>query len=285
MDSSFLEPETMHIFLPVYNRRKITRRFIQCLKKQTYRNNHLILIDDGSTDGTEEMVCSEIGNVTVIKGWGDWWWAGSLQQGYLWLQRNSVSPEDMVLIINDDTEFEEDFLEKGRRFLESHSNTMLMAQVYSRESGDLVNTGVHVDWRSFRFDPLPKAEKINCLSTRGLFSRIRDFSRVGGFYPKLLPHYFSDYEFTIRAQRKGIKLATDPSVRLWMDENASGYHSLNGLSVKSYLQRLLSEKTPSNPIRLSFFVVLSCPWCYMPLNLLRVWVGVVGGIFKRMLNK
>jgi GT2 family glycosyltransferase len=102
--------ETIYILLPVHDRCEITRRFIVCLKAQTYLNYHLILIDDGSTDGTAEMVGEMIPLLTILRGKGDWWWAGSLQRGYEWLKSNSeVSSQDCVLIINDDTEFESDF--------------------------------------------------------------------------------------------------------------------------------------------------------------------------------
>ena len=47
---------SLYILLPVHNRCDITREFIDCLKAQTFQDYHLVLIDDGSTDGTEQMV-------------------------------------------------------------------------------------------------------------------------------------------------------------------------------------------------------------------------------------
>ena len=93
--------DKIYILLPVHNRREITRKFIECLKLQTHQNYHLVLIDDGSTDGTEKIVQSQIQALTVIKGKGDWWWAGSLQQGYLWMKSQNLTSSDLVLIIND----------------------------------------------------------------------------------------------------------------------------------------------------------------------------------------
>jgi glycosyltransferase involved in cell wall biosynthesis len=65
--------DKIFILLPVYNRKDMTEKFIRCLKAQTYQNYHLVLIDDGSTDGTEEMVCSYIQDPTMIRGKGNWW--------------------------------------------------------------------------------------------------------------------------------------------------------------------------------------------------------------------
>ena len=60
----------IYILLPVHNRREITRDFIDCLVTQTCQNYHLVLIDDGSTDGTDQMVRERVENLTVIRGNG-----------------------------------------------------------------------------------------------------------------------------------------------------------------------------------------------------------------------
>lgn len=263
--------EEIHILLPVHNRREITRRFIQCLKQQTYRNYHLILIDDGSTDGTDEMVRAEIKTVTILKGHGNWWWAGSLQQGYLWLKSRDTTPDDLVLIMNDDTEFKSDFLQTAVNILTGKKRALLLAHCYSRDNMRLLDAGVHVDWKRLTFDQASSPDQINCLSTRGLFLRIADFFDIGGFYPKLLPHYASDYEFTIRAHRKGMTLMTDPSLRLRVDEEATGNHILKpGDSFFEFVQTLFSIKTVLNPLVWTSFIILACPWNWKIKNILRV---------------
>lgn len=265
--------DKIHVLLPVHNRREITRRFINCLKTQTHKDYHLILIDDGSTDGTDEMVRKEIASTTVIKGHGDWWWAGSLQQGYKWLKSNNVPLTDLVLIINDDTEFEENFLETAVHILSDKKNTLLLAQCYSRQTGSLTDAGVHVDWRRLTFEQAASVDQINCLSTRGLFLRVADFFKVGGFYPRLLPHYASDYEFTIRAHRKGMKLMTDPSLKLWNDEETTGYREpTREDSLYAFFRKLFSKKTVLNPMIWTFFILLACPWRWKIKNLMRGFI-------------
>ncbi|MEO8935379.1 MAG: glycosyltransferase, partial [Burkholderiaceae bacterium] len=69
----------IYILLPVHSRRALTERFIRCLQAQTYTDFHVVLIDDGSTDGTAEMVAALLpGRLTILTGTGDWWWGGSL---------------------------------------------------------------------------------------------------------------------------------------------------------------------------------------------------------------
>src|SRR6185369_16834961 len=133
----------VYIFLPVHNRCDITRRFIESLVRQNYKNRHLVLLDDGSTDGTEQMVRSYINDFTLIRGTGDWWWAGALHQGYLWLKKQDISANDIVLIINDDTEIEPDYLETALEILSDKPHTLLVTRCYDKRTGMMIDPGTY----------------------------------------------------------------------------------------------------------------------------------------------
>lgn len=274
--------EKIYILVPVHNRCKITKQFLQCLKTQTYSNYHLVLIDDGSTDGTEEMVVNEIPGATIIKGQGKWWWAGSLQQGYSWLQLMKADPDALVLIVNDDTEFQGDFLENACSFMKGRERVLLLAMCYSNISGELMDAGVHWDSKEWRFENAKCAEDINCLSTRGLFFRVRDFGDIGGFYPRILPHYLSDYEFTIRAAKKGYKLTVDSSVKLWTDEEPSGDSVFDYNNYLVFLKKYFSKRSHANPFYQSYFAVLAGPsFDRSIIQLYRIWKNTCLDLFYR----
>jgi GT2 family glycosyltransferase len=273
---------TVHILLPVHNRRAITEKFVNCLAGQTYANYHLVLIDDGSTDGTSEMVRGRIVNLTVLTGKGDWWWAGSLQQGVDWLKRNAAD-DDIAVFINDDVTFAPDFLLNGVRLLDQHGG-MVLPQVLNEETGNIEETGVEADLKKLTFRTATSPERINCLPTRGLFMRMSVLRKVGGFFPRLLPHYLSDYEFTIRAHRLGIPLTTSPGLTIAFDKGATGYRNLEGESFADFLRKYFSIKSASNPIYWSTFVLLASPKIHIPWLLTRVWVRSVREIFRQSLR-
>lgn len=231
------------------------------------------------------MVHSQIQSLTVIKGKGDWWWAGALQQGYEWLKSQDIQPDDIILMMNDDTQFEDNFLEIGRKILLQNPETLLLALCYSQQTGKLIEAGVKVDWKNLDFQQLAKPEETNCLTTKGLFLKYKDFLRVGGFHPKLLPHYLSDYEFTYRAFRKGLKMMTDESLKLWGDEETSGYHKIEVQSIAQFFKKFFSIKSPSNPLIWIHLVTLVCPWywklsCYI-LILIRTFRTMLSVLLKK----
>lgn len=271
----------VYIIMPVHNRKEITRTFIHCLLQQTYTNYHLVLVDDGSTDGTADMVKSYLPESTVLTGTGDWWWGGSLEQGYQWIRTNVAEQGDVVVIENDDVEFEPDYLEKGVTFLKKSPHTLLLSQAHGKQSGKLIDIGVVADWRHMTFDQAHHKEEINCLSTRGLFLTVEDFMKTGGFRPRLLPHYGSDYEFTIRAKKRGLILTSDESVKLLMNEETTGIHGLKEKSLRKYLKKIFSKRATGNPVYFSSFILLSCPAYLIPYNLFMVWAGFVKQLLLR----
>jgi GT2 family glycosyltransferase len=250
---------TVHVLLPVHNRRELTRRFLKCLRAQTYTDLHLVVIDDGSDDGTADMVAEEYPWATILRGNGDLWWAGSLQLGLDHLRENAIDVDDIILIANDDTVIGEQFVEQAIRFLSRNRRTLLCARVVDPESGRITESGVRVDFLRFKFRLARTVDETSCLPTRGLFLRWADVRAIGGFHPLLLPHYWSDYEYTIRAKRKGFRFLTDDSVALVPDSKATGYHDLDDLVGWQFTRLFFSMKSPLNPWYRVMFILLAAP--------------------------
>ena len=262
---------TIFVLAPVHNRRALTERFVRCLAQQTDQGFRLVLVDDGSTDGTADAVRSMIPEAMIIRGKGDWWWAGSLQQARRWLLAQPTTPEDIVLIANDDTIFGPEFLANARSVLASSPRTLLLAQPENNTSADGSGPGVRIDWSRLTLRPTEDTATADCFPTRGLFLRLQDFLALGPFHEILLPHYLSDYEWTLRASRRGYRMRTADSVRLVRDDLATGIRARDVTSVRAYLRSVFTIKATKNPIYWSTFVLLASPRRYLAGNLFRVW--------------
>lgn len=275
----------LYILLPVHNRRATTSRFLACLKAQTYQDYHLLLIDDGSTDGTAELARELIPALTVLRGSGDWWWAGSLQQGIEWLGQREIAAEDVVLMINDDVTFGPHFLKHAVMLLQTMPRTLLLAQAVSKQTGLPLVSGVEADLKKWQFRPAESADRINCLTTNGLFVRWGDLRQIGGFHPRLLPHYNADYEFTLRAHQKGFHLRVSPELRLVWDEKTTGFHRFEQMPFSAFLRQYFSKKSLGNPLYHSTFVLLASPRPLIPRHLVKIWLGAMLAVGRRALSR
>ncbi len=56
MESKIAYQYTFTVFTPTYNRAHLLYRTYNSLRKQTYRDFEWLIVDDGSTDGTETLI-------------------------------------------------------------------------------------------------------------------------------------------------------------------------------------------------------------------------------------
>lgn len=60
--------KTVSVVIPTYNREKTIKRCIKSVLKQTHPVNEIIVVDDGSSDQTLQILQTEYGKqVTIIK--------------------------------------------------------------------------------------------------------------------------------------------------------------------------------------------------------------------------
>jgi GT2 family glycosyltransferase len=264
--------EPVYILLPVHNRRAITVRMAQSLRGQTLQDFQLVLVDDGSTDGTADAVRAVLPATVVVRGNGRWWWAGCLHHASEWLAAKGVADDAMICILNDDVDIAPDFIALAVGELAARPATLLLARQAKGETrGD---GGIHADLWRLHFTPEPNPVAINCLPTRGLFLRWGDLVRTGGFHPRLLPHYLSDYEFTLRAHRRGLELRVAEKAGLVPHSDQTGW-SRADLFARPRGQRLailFSRRFKENPLTRSAFVWLAVPPWQKPWVWFRVWV-------------
>jgi len=57
----------LFIVTPVFNRKEFTYNYLQSLREQTFNDFKVIIVDDGSTDGTSEMIKKDFSEVILIE--------------------------------------------------------------------------------------------------------------------------------------------------------------------------------------------------------------------------
>lgn len=239
----------IYLICPVYNRREITEYFLKEIEKQTYKDVKIIFIDSGSNDKTANMIKSYAANSKVIKGTEKWWWAKSVNEGLKYVYRINPNPGDTVGIINDDVILTDVYLENVNNFF-NQGNDGILGSLLINQSG-VTESGIFFDKDSMKFTNTDL--NINCCSTRGLFFKFSSLSKIGMMRHRLFPHYFSDYDLTLRANHKGMKIQFDAGVLINLHPDT---HS-NGKS-KRQNTKIFSNANASNVIRRLIFIALHC---------------------------
>jgi predicted SAM-dependent methyltransferase/GT2 family glycosyltransferase len=246
--------------VPVHNRVDDTRRSIECLRRQTHKPIEVIVIDDGSSDGTADYLAQQP-DVTTLRGKGNLWWAGSIQRGLSYALRRA-SNSDYVLLINNDTTFDEHFVSTLVRV----SGGAAVVGAILRDASDpsivlglapvLDIWGMRV-WE--RFTTLPESERVapkvlyeaDALSGRGVLYPARAF-RVGGQMRRLLlPHYYADYELAMRMRRHGFPVLVSTEAVVY-SRNEFGVQR----EPKTWLETFFGERSHRNVLRRAAFFSL-----------------------------
>lgn len=244
---------SLAVIMTCHNRRMTTVRCLRRLHTQaglgTLRVD-VILVDDGSTDGTAAAVAAEFPTVRVVPGDGSLYWAGGMRLG---MAAAMDVGYDFYLWLNDDTDLDDDALS---RLLETYhallartgSEPIVVGSLRDPASGELTYGGsVRTSrWHPLRFSRVAPAmdAPIRCDVINGnvvLISRSVVY-KVGNLHPAMR-HAAGDYEYALRAARHGIYSWVAPGYFGTCARNtAAGTWLEPNLSLLDRYRRLLGPK-------------------------------------------
>lgn len=204
------------VIIPTHNRKEHLKTVLDCVNAQNTEGLHLeiIVVVDGSTDGTLEMLENNYPSVHIIKGNGNWWFTKSLNKGCDFAINHLKS--DLILTLNDDVEFGPNYFENIITDYNKHRDSLMGSLSVDRYNDNIITfsgisklkkiTGSYVQYYN-------KTTKYNkekhfgvfesiTLPTRGLLFSKDVFLKINGF-DQLFPQYASDYDFVLRAKRYG----------------------------------------------------------------------------------
>ena len=102
------------IVIPVHNGLDYTKKCLKSLfvtiNESRYRNDiKIIIVDDGSTDGTAQWIYKNYNSIKILHGDGNLWWSKAMNMGAKYALKHKT---EYLLIINNDNIFTNDFIEK-----------------------------------------------------------------------------------------------------------------------------------------------------------------------------
>lgn len=242
---------------------------LRSIKRNGFRTQ-VVVVDDGSKDGTSDSVRQLFPDTVVLNGDGNLWWSGAINLG---IKYSLDMGCDYVLTLNDDTRFDENFLEALFCSAEANPNTIvgsLMAYEDSvlqrfhylagvKQVGYLRSlVGVSVSESSIgKVSPIT----VDALPGRSLLIPMNIIRSIGLFDSKRFPHGSADFDFTLRAGNKGYGIIVDTRSIVYSDLNRNNFRIFVVTSERiTFLKSLFSIKYSQNLKHSFYSSFMHRPW-------------------------
>ena len=200
------------VIIPVHNRIDYTHQCLSSLSKQDTDDYSIIIVDDGSTDGTSEMVRREFPQTILLQGDGSLWWVGSINKGIRYVLDN-CQPEDYILSLNDDLIVQTNYFSSLRQAAKEHSNAIIGSVETTMNSPDVIKSGgIAINWKTAKRRVLNKgcrldqftsgySIEVDRLTGRGTMFPAKMFRAIG-LYDEVHFQQCGDPELPVRAKFK-----------------------------------------------------------------------------------
>ena len=201
---------TAYIIIPVHNRLSTTSKCLETLYDNINSDDfQIVVVDDGSIDGTSEHISSNYPNITILYGDGSLWWTGAINLG---MQYSYNRGADYLIWLNDDCLVTSETLEHLINFCKKNARSIIGCQGYDLEKPSTVNFGGKFkSWKGYKINVFPENTVNQCdLLSGNLVCIPRTVVEQIGFPdPNVLPHYGGDTLYLIKARKSGFKIFTD----------------------------------------------------------------------------
>jgi GT2 family glycosyltransferase len=208
------------VLLAVHNRRDSTLKSLENLFQQKgYGESFditVVLVDDGSTDGTESAVAKNYPQVKLLKGNGRLFWGGGMCHAF----NTSIDIEtDFYLLLNDDTFLYPDAIQRVLSSYEEKSvndniEHIIVGSTCAPSTGELTYGGLKrvSRWHPFRYRLLhPRDVTQSCETFNGNFVLIhRSVVKKIGFLDGHFTHRFGDIDYGLMARKGNCALWISP---------------------------------------------------------------------------
>jgi GT2 family glycosyltransferase len=250
--------ESVAVLIPVFNALEYTKNAILNIKEGIKdckwvlnTNFHIVIIDDGSTDGTSEWINTHSPDVHVCKGDGNLWWSGGINKGasyaietlnctYILLWNNDItSNADYFKNLEDIIEkFPKNYVFGSKILIKNTNKVWFMGGIFNPTSGKKYMIGLN----QTDSEPYKKITACDWITGMGTVVHKSVIKKIGYWDEQKFPQYHGDVDFTYRATVAGYKLFIYPNLIIYNDITNTGiYHTSTLKSLKKSLTSIKSD--------------------------------------------
>ena len=225
------------IIIPVFNGLDYTRKCLDSLSELVPKKEpdsygfEIVVVDDGSSDGTSDWIMKNHPAVHLESGTGNLWWSGGINKGIIYALEKLNA--EYILWWNNDIQPAEDYFRNVIDLIDTHDeNTIIGSKIYVLKNGLIWGMGG-------RFNPVTgkrhmygerqadtadyqKPIDVDWFPGMGTIIHRSVFDKISLLDEKNFPQYHGDSDYTFRARKAGLRLIAFPQLVIYNDDSNTG---------------------------------------------------------------
>lgn len=213
-----------------WNRLDLTKRCLSSVRAQTYSQKKIIIVDNGSVDGSAEWLSSQK-DIELIRNTRNLGFARAINQGFSAALGTSGK---YVIALNNDTEPSRDWIEKLVSFMEARpeidfaqgASMQMSSPKYFDSTGIYLERGFIPNQRALgKQEPMLKVPAIGPNAAGAIYRRemLENIAIAPGqFFDNRFFAYVEDVDFNLRATLRGHKFAFIGDAKMLHAGSATG---------------------------------------------------------------
>jgi GT2 family glycosyltransferase len=278
------------IIIPVHNRVEATLQCLQSVRCLDYQPHRVVVVDDGSSDGTASIIRERFPEVELLSGDGNLWWSGAMNKGC----RHAIcTGAECLFLLNNDVAVSPKSLSTLVSAHQAQPNALFGSRVvYAQRPHKVWCCGGRVDWSRrgayMLQDGSPEAQlkepfEVDWLPGMGTLVPATIYTALGGFDQTWFPQYFGDTDFCLRARKAGIPVMVDPRSQLANDVQSTGLLLAPGRIRPADVLALTTSLRSHMNVRVRLrFLRRHCPAPLVPWQVLRTYVPFLTACVKKL---
>lgn len=249
-----IAPTRVVAVAPAFNRATLTERGVRSLSKVKGLAG-CVIVDHWGKDDTALRATAAWDGCKVIRASRDLWWTGAVNVGLEYAFSHGATH---VVIVNDDQEFDPDFVNALLDVWHRDPNTLVGAKILdATDHTRIVSYGATVDFEKGhvqqtaagatddgRFD---HEQETQWLPTQGVLLGRGLYDRIGPLDAVRFPHYFGDVHLGFRAREVGARVVVCGAAKTFVDPATTGtMRADEPLTLKRGVEAFTSRRSWAN---------------------------------------